>query len=620
MCAALQVNWFIQEPSAAVHGWLHSESSFRRLLSVTWFHLDNSRHIGARIANIFDSTDFCRKTLAAIGYGFGVGQFVIHQSVREKLISATDAHTLHHTMADPVLCRDEEDGEPETWDDWVDDGNDASYVCVFCVERFSSEDVLHAHLDAAHAFSLKQQIAARKLDTYATIQFVNYLRQMTLDNVSVEKINQTLDSEGDAAFKKDQFLQPVLVDDPLLYCLDCDDFSDDDDSGDDEEEQKRERVAVHQVSKEASAATDPAERLALLERENKELKSQMMKYSRLVHDFVAEEEGSGPVVHAADNDTYYFDSYSHVGIHREMITDKIRTDAYRNAILNNPELFRGKVVLDVGCGTGILSMFAAQAGAAKVIGIDRSEMGIVAQDIVNDNGFGDVITIIRGKVEEIELPVDKVDVIISEWMGYCLLYESMLDTVLFARDKWLVPGGYLFPDKCSMHIQGIQDSTDRVQFWDEVYGFNMKAIKSKISIRDAFVEDVPAGDVITDRALLKDIDIDTVKYDDLDFHSEFTLHFAKDAIMHGFVSSFDIGFVRDCPRPEYFTTGVEDTPTHWHQVFFHVETPFTVCKGDVLAGKWWVRRNAENPRFLDVEIQWKREGESVFAKQSYRIH
>ena len=46
--------------------------------------------------------------------------------------------------------------------------------------------------------------------------------------------------------------------------------------------------------------------------------------------------------------------------------------------------------------------------------------------------------IIKGKVEEVELPVEKVDIIISEWMGYCLFYESMLNTVLHARDKWLV--------------------------------------------------------------------------------------------------------------------------------------------------------------------------------------
>ena len=50
----------------------------------------------------------------------------------------------------------------------------------------------------------------------------------------------------------------------------------------------------------------------------------------------------------------------------------------------------------------------------------------------------DKITLIKGKVEEVDLPVDKVDIIISEWMGYFLLYESMLDTVLVARDKWLV--------------------------------------------------------------------------------------------------------------------------------------------------------------------------------------
>lgn len=55
-----------------------------------------------------------------------------------------------------------------------------------------------------------------------------------------------------------------------------------------------------------------------------------------------------------------------------------------------------------------------------------------------------VVTIIKGKVEEVELPVEKVDIIISEWMGYCLFYESMLNTVLYARDKWLVrpPAGW----------------------------------------------------------------------------------------------------------------------------------------------------------------------------------
>lgn len=66
---------------------------------------------------------------------------------------------------------------------------------------------------------------------------------------------------------------------------------------------------------------------------------------------------------------YYFDSYAHFGIHEEMLKDEVRTMAYRNAIMQNRHLFKGKVVLDIGCGTGILCMFAAQAGAAKVIGV-----------------------------------------------------------------------------------------------------------------------------------------------------------------------------------------------------------------------------------------------------------
>ena len=52
----------------------------------------------------------------------------------------------------------------------------------------------------------------------------------------------------------------------------------------------------------------------------------------------------------------------------------------------------------------------------------------------------------------------QVDVIISEWMGYFLLYESMLDTVLVARDRWLAPGGVLLPDKASLWLVAIEDA------------------------------------------------------------------------------------------------------------------------------------------------------------------
>ena len=77
-----------------------------------------------------------------------------------------------------------------------------------------------------------------------------------------------------------------------------------------------------------------------------------------------------------------------------------------------------------------------------------------------------VIVLIKGKIEEIELPIEKVDIIISEWMGYMLLYESMLDSILLARDKWLAPGGLIFPDKASLYICAIEDSQYRSEKLD----------------------------------------------------------------------------------------------------------------------------------------------------------
>lgn len=86
-----------------------------------------------------------------------------------------------------------------------------------------------------------------------------------------------------------------------------------------------------------------------------------------------------------------------------MLKDYHRTSSYRDAIWSNRYLFKDKVVLDVGCGTGILSLFAARAGARKVIGIDCSSVAIQAKQIVHDNRYNHIITIVQGKVEELQL-------------------------------------------------------------------------------------------------------------------------------------------------------------------------------------------------------------------------
>merc|ERR1712212_1284861 len=163
-------------------------------------------------------------------------------------------------------------------------------------------------------------------------------------------------------------------------------------------------------------------------------------------DELARKEVSKLAIEEMTSKDYYFDSYAHFGIHEEMLKDEVRTLTYRNSMYHNRHLFKDKIVLDVGCGTGILSMFAAKAGAKKVYGVEMSNIVQHAKKIVSTNGLADKVTIVRGKSEEIALPVEKVDVVISEWMGYCLFYESMLDSVLYARDKWLAPDGLMFPD------------------------------------------------------------------------------------------------------------------------------------------------------------------------------
>jgi protein arginine N-methyltransferase 1 len=209
-----------------------------------------------------------------------------------------------------------------------------------------------------------------------------------------------------------------------------------------------------------------------------------------------------------------------------MLKDTVRTRSYMNAILANPHLFKGKTVLDVGCGTGILCLFAAKAGAARVVGVECSSIAEQARQIVRDNGFEGVVTIVQGKLEEvralcvggggsvnsdclcfgrakttpplppaaararahtptlsppsppkkplqISLPegIDKVDIIVSEWMGYALMYESMLDSVLLARDRWLRPGGALYPDRARVWLAAIEDAeykSEKIEFWDNV--------------------------------------------------------------------------------------------------------------------------------------------------------
>lgn len=129
--------------------------------------------------------------------------------------------------------------------------------------------------------------------------------------------------------------------------------------------------------------------------------------------------GKAPV---RDDDTHYFQSYAGHDIHQTMIADRVRTLSYAKFLLSpaNAHLIRGKTVMDVGCGSGILSLLAARAGAARVLAVDASDVADRARANVESNGFGHVVRVFKGKVEELADQLapwkGKVDLLVSEWM------------------------------------------------------------------------------------------------------------------------------------------------------------------------------------------------------------
>ncbi|CAJ2636580.1 unnamed protein product [Trifolium pratense] len=313
---------------------------------------------------------------------------------------------------------------------------------------------------------------------------------------------------------------------------------------------------------------------------------------------------------------YYFDSYSHFGIHEEMLKDTVRTKTYQNVIYQNKFLFKNKVVLDVGAGTGILSLFCAKAGAAHVYAVECSQMADRAKEIVEANGFSEVITVLKGKIEELELPVPKVDIIISEWMGYFLLFENMLNSVLYARDKWLVDDGVILPDIASLHITAIEDKDykeDKIEFWNNVYGFDMSCIK-KQALMEPLVDTVDQNQIATNSQLLKSMNISKMSTGDCSFTAPFKLVAVRDDFIHALVAYFDVSFTK-CHKLMGFSTGPKSRSTHWKQTVLYLEDVLTICEGETIVGSMTVAPNKKNPRDVDIMLKYSLNGRRCNASR-----
>jgi len=291
-------------------------------------------------------------------------------------------------------------------------------------------------------------------------------------------------------------------------------------------------------------------------------------------------------------DGTYFDSYSHIGIHREMIGDAARTGAYLRALETHSAELKGKVVLDVGCGTGILSMIAARAGAKKVYAVDASRITRHTRRLVRENGFEDIIEVIKAKMEDVtseDIP-EKVDVVVSEWMGYALFFESMLPSVVYARDTFMRPGGLVLPNIADVRVALLSDQKrydDGIAFWDDVYGFDFSSLQSQTRkdwSTDPPVATVDAKCVVSDKegALVVSVDCATVPLRDLyePMSGDVRLAAEKTTAAHGLCLWFDVDFYRRAS----LSTSPSATGTHWYQTVLMFETPHALKKGDIIVG------------------------------------
>uniref|UniRef100_M8BQ22 type I protein arginine methyltransferase n=1 Tax=Aegilops tauschii TaxID=37682 RepID=M8BQ22_AEGTA len=249
----------------------------------------------------------------------------------------------------------------------------------------------------------------------------------------------------------------------------------------------------------------------------------------------------------------YFHYYGQLLHQQNMLQDFVRTGTYYAAVMENRADFEGKVVVDVGAGSGILSLFAAQAGAKHVYAVEASEMVEHAQRLISGNpSFGQRITIIKGKVEEVELP-EKADILISEPMGTLLVNERMLESYVIARDRFLAPDGKMFPTTGRIHMAPFSDEylyvemANKSLFWQQHNFFGVDLTPLHGSAFDGYFSQ-PVVDAFDPRLLISQstyhtLDFTSMKEEDL-YEIDIPLSFVSSVgtRVHGLACWFDVLF------------------------------------------------------------------------------
>ncbi|RDY03738.1 putative protein arginine N-methyltransferase 3, partial [Mucuna pruriens] len=560
---------------------------------------------------------------------------------------------------------DDDEEEEQAWGDWEGEEGEreSEFRCLFCDSHYSSCGSLFDHCASIHHFDFHTIRTTLHLDFYASFKLINFIRSQVAENRCWScgltcQCNRDLQNhlhdvvdfnEIKTPWNDDRYLIPFIQDDSLLYSFgECDEEGEDEqimpidedlikdlmnieESICDDQDAVKKVVAddiKHDACRRKENASVSNDHLNGVSSSNKELTNGEDSRHVSCSDKDPEEghlmanSQNRIAKHIKKINESYFGSYSSFGIHREMLSDKARMDAYGQAILKNPSLLNGAVVMDVGCGTGILSLFSAKAGASRVIAIEASaKMAAVASQVAKDNGLWHSknqsgvdglqkggIEVVHGMVEEIDKTVGlqphSVDVLLSEWMGYCLLYESMLGSVLYARDRWLKPGGAILPDTATIFVAGFGKGATSLPFWENVCDFNMSCIGKELVIDAAqipIVDVVDSQDLVTSSAILQSFDLATMKPNEVDFTATATLELKPSASgnngthlnsktccwCYGVVLWFETGFTsRFCREaPAVLSTSPYTPRTHWSQTILTFREPIAMGFGKENGGK-----------------------------------
>lgn len=346
---------------------------------------------------------------------------------------------------------------------------------------------------------------------------------------------------------------------------------------------------------------------------------------------------SSPIMQGTEADkaadfANYFCSYAFLYHQKQMLMDHVRMKAYHSSIMSNKSLFEGKVVLDVGTGSGVLAIWAAQAGAAKVYAVEYTDMAKHARQLVEHNGLSDIIQVIQGPIEELNIDC-QVDIIISEWMGYFLMRESMLDSVIRARDRWLKPDGAMFPSHATMYWSTISFEEDRqtkikeylnsVQDWQmfnnemkEQYNVDMSILtdtyikeQSDYYIKSSLWTELQPEHVIGQPVIVKQLDLNTCTLADSEMlrTTPFQITCPFPTIISGFAGWFTVDFNGSNGSPAtkrvILSTGPEVGYTHWGQQVFYLPESIHASIDSKIHGTVAMVRQEKNKRLYNLVLE-----------------